>query len=270
MISKIIAGVALAGAAIAVPAAAASAATVHPAAPPKISVGSIEMGSPLQYASFVTIQGAGHNHGYIDYTNWTLANPGSGVWAPESAAHALTFSNGTAYVHTLNSGLVLKADSNNKLEFSGTGEYPATSSTPAVPWTIKGQVKGDKVSFTIAYNAPSTYSVKASGLIAANGSVSGKARGSDGQNLTWTMPAGSFGEVMQFTTRVTSDKVNVRTRTDTFTWTVPASAPAGVAGLKVTSVVHEGHTQAGDTYKHGVLPGPLSNYPVLAGHVYIP
>jgi hypothetical protein len=246
---------------------AASAATLHPHTPVRVSVGSVELGgSALQYEQFVTVQGAGHNHGFVDYTNWAEPNTGTGVWAPEAAAHALTFFNGTpSYVHTLNAGLVLKADSNTKLEFSGTGSYPS------VPWTIKGQVHRAKVSFTITYNAPSTYSVKASGLIAADGSASGTAKGSDGQALTWTMPAKSFGEVMQFTTRVTSDKVNVGTRTDTFTWTVPASAPAGIAGLKVTVKVHEGrHGLASDTYAHGVTGGPLSGYPIEAGSLYIP
>lgn len=248
---------------------AASAATVHPHALPKISVGSIEMGTPLQYASFVT--STGHNHGYIDYTNWQQPNRGTGVWAPETAtAHALTFTYaGGTYAHTLNAGLVLTAKSNTRLAFTGSGEYNGGG----YPWTIKGQVKGDHVTFTLKTTPASIlpgYVMHATGTIAADGSVSGTSSDSLSRTQPWTMPAGSFGEVMQFTTPVTSDTVNVFTRTDTFGWTVPASAPAGIAGLKVVSVVHEGATQAGDTYSHGVPPGAQQNYPVLAGKVFIP
>ena len=34
----------------------------------------------LQYETFLALQGFGRNHGVVDYTNWTYAEPGSGVW----------------------------------------------------------------------------------------------------------------------------------------------------------------------------------------------
>jgi hypothetical protein len=257
---------------------AASAATTTPAAyraPVRVAVGSIELGGPLQYDTFVALQGFGHNHGYVNYTNFNYPETGSGVWVPAGETSpsqvtspiALTF-NGS-YVHTLNGGLVLKALSNDRLAFTGTGSYNTDPS--AYPWTIKGQVKGDKVSFTIVYGGTGNpgYKVVAKGTIASDGSVSGTAatfnkNGTPAGPLTWAMPAGSFTSVLHIVTPIRSDRFNVGTRTVTYTW---SGAPA--AGI-VTSKVHEGRTQAHDTYAHGVLPWSLTSFPVLAGHLQIP
>ena len=82
----------------------------------------MELGSPLQYETFLALQGSGRHHGIVDYTNWTYAEPGSGVYAPQSGAHQLTFVyQGAPYAHTLNGGLKLVALSPDRLAFSGTG-----------------------------------------------------------------------------------------------------------------------------------------------------
>ena len=49
---------------------------------PRVAAGSVELGNPLQYETFLALQSVGHHHGGVDYTNWTYAEPGSGVWAP--------------------------------------------------------------------------------------------------------------------------------------------------------------------------------------------
>src|SRR5579864_8168520 len=111
-------------------ASAASASTTQRHDPARVAYGSVELGSPLQYEQFLALQGFGRHHGTVDYTNWTYAEPGSGVYAPagETApghvttpiALTFTFKN-TPYAHTLNGGLKLTALSPDKLAFSGTG-----------------------------------------------------------------------------------------------------------------------------------------------------
>jgi hypothetical protein len=250
------------------------------AAPLKVAVGSVELSSPLQYTKFVAIQHAG-SHGAIDYTNFTYGENGSGVWAPAGETlpaqttlpdNALTFSNGTAYVHTLNGGLHLTATSTDQLSFTGTGKYSGSSQT----WKITGKIKDSKVTFEIKYDG-STYVVDAAGTIASNGSASGTAKGSDGQNLTWTMPAGAFVQVLHIKAPVSHVKVNLGARNASFRWTVPASGPfavpAPLGGTIVVSQVHDGNLpgNGGDTYSHGVLGGAQQNYPVTGGPgIYIP
>ena len=96
--------------------------------------------------------GRGRFHGDVDYTNWTYAEPGSGVWAPEAASHALVFTyQGSQYAHTLNGGLNLTALSPERLAFSGSGSYNGGGIT----WKINGQVANGKVRATIAYDGSS-------------------------------------------------------------------------------------------------------------------
>jgi len=113
--------------------------------------GSVELGNPLQYETFLAIQN-GWYHGTVDYTNFTYAEPSSGVWAPANSPQALTFTHvGTAYAHTLNGGLKLTALSPEKLAFAGSGSY---NEQAGASWTISGQVNGNKVSYTIRYTGP--------------------------------------------------------------------------------------------------------------------
>ena len=69
---------------------AASAATLPTKPLPRAAAGSVELGNPLQYETFLALQG-GRYHGNVDYTNWTYAEPGSGVWAPAAGPQALVF-----------------------------------------------------------------------------------------------------------------------------------------------------------------------------------
>ena len=112
---------------------------------------------------------------------------------------------GSQYAHTLNgASLHLVALSNNRLAFSGTGVY---GGTPAVNWTIKGQIiNGKYVKAVISYDAPSTYKVAISGVIKPDGSLSGPADSAGQAGLTFAMPAGSFTSVLSYQAKVQSEK----------------------------------------------------------------
>ena len=102
---------------------AASAASLQTKPLPREAYGSVELAGPLQSESFLALQG-GRHHGAVDYTNWTYAEPGSGVFAPVAGSHALVFTyQGSQYAHTLNGGLKLYALSPERLAFSGSGSY---------------------------------------------------------------------------------------------------------------------------------------------------
>ncbi len=268
-IRTIITGAATLGLAAGVAATTAGAASAstrpHPAAPPREAVGSVELGHPLQYEQFLALQGFGRSHGDVDYTNWTYAEPGSGVWAPAegspgvSSPLQLVFYQGSSpYAHTLNGGLRLTALSPERLAFSGSGFYNGGGIT----WKINGQVANGKIRATIAYNGQS-YKVVLTGKIASNGSVSGTAKSSQGQALTFTMPAGSFASVLHYVAPIRSDQIG---RHDaTFQFTIPSSV-AGLAGTKVTVKVHDGgRGTRHDTYAHGVTGTLLSPYPIIGG-----
>ena len=237
---------------------AASAATLPTRPLPRVAVGSVELGNPLQYETFLALQGAGRFHGDVDYTNWTYAEPGSGVWAPEAASHALVFTyQGSQYTHTLNGGLNLTALSPERLAFSGSGSYNGGGIT----WRINGQVANGKVRATIAYDGQS-YKVVLTGTVASDGSVSGIARSSTGQALTFTMPAGSFTSVLHYIAPIKS--ATVKRHDATFQFTIPAGS--NLAGTRVTVKVHDGGYGARhDTYAHGVTGTQLTPYPIIGG-----
>jgi hypothetical protein len=236
---------------------------------PAVASASVELsGSGYeQYAQVNALQGFGRNHGTVDYTNWQYAAPGTGVWAPVNQVDSLSFQlngTGTPYVHQLNSGLKLQAVSPTHLKFSGSGEFAGsgTLSNPQYSWTIKGDVRGDRVSFTIDYNG-STYAVTASGLIAANGSATGTAIAvNPAQNLTWTLPAGAFASVLHYIAPVQSDTITVKGQNATVTFKVPAGVP--FAGTPVTWQIHNGGAAAADTWAQNG-----SAETVEAGHIQI-
>ena len=151
-------------------AASSASAAVLPAPPRVTAEGSIELGSPLQYEVFALW--SGRHQGEVDYTNFTYAEPGSGVWAPAGEAPSgvssplqLVFNyQGSPYAHTLNGGLKLTALSNNRLAFTGTGYYDGG----AITWKINGQITGDRITAVIRYNG-SSYQVILAGRIAPNG-----------------------------------------------------------------------------------------------------
>jgi len=241
---------------------AASASTVRSYVPPRAAYGSMELGSPLQYEQFLALQGFGRYHGQVDYTNWTYAEPGSGVYAPSAGPQQLVFTyQGSQYTHTLNGGLKLVALSPDRLAFSGTG-FSGTQT-----WTITGQVKDDHLKAVIAYDG-STYQVTLDGTIAADGSVTGTATAvNPSQVLTFTMPANTFVSVLHYIAPIRSDQIGRHDATFQFTIpTTPGTVQDGTAGVKVTVKVHDGGWGARhDTYAHGVTGTPLQPYPIIGG-----
>jgi len=251
---------------LAITAATPASAAVRPL--PHEAYGSMELGNPLQYEQFLALQGFGRFHGNVDYTNWTYAEPGSGVWGPALNASGATKAiplvftiGGSTYAHTLNGGLSLTALSPDRLQFSGTGEY----SQPGYPWTIKGTVTDGRIRATIVYGPGLNpgYTLVLNGRVASDGSVSGTATSSAGQTLAFSMPAGSFVSVLHYVAPIRSDQI--QRHNATFQFTIPASVP-GLAGTKVTVKVHDGGPgRAHDTYAHGVTGTPLSPYPIIGG-----
>lgn len=252
------------GALLATTAAVPASAHVRPPTHPRVAVGSMELGSPLQYESFRALQGFGRYHGQVTYTNWQYAEPGSGVYAPQAGAHALDFTyQGAKYGHTLNGGLKLAAKSPDRLAFSGTGSYNGQA---GATWKIAGSVDRNQLRAVIEYTGTLQpgYKVFLAGKVAADGSVTGTARSSQGQDLTFTMPIGAFVSVLHYHAPIQSDQIG---RHDaTFRFTIPRGEPAGLAGVKVTVKVHDGGWgRAHDTYAHGVTGTPLSRYPITGG-----
>jgi len=252
------------GALLATTAAIPAGAHVRPPLHPRVAVGSMELGSPLQYESFRALQGFGWYHGQVTYTNWQYAEPGSGVYAPQPGAHGLDFTyQGAKYGHTLNGGLKLTAKSPDRLAFSGTGSYNGQA---GATWKIAGFVDRSQLRAVIEYTGTLQpgYKVFLAGRVAADGSVTGTARSSQGQDLTFTMPIGAFASVLHYHAAIQSDQIG---RHDaTFRFTIPRDV-AGLAGTKVTVKVHDGGRWGrwSDTYAHGVTGGALQNYPILSG-----
>lgn len=237
--------------------------------PVRVAYGSVELGSPEQYARFEAVTGLGHNKGFVEYTNFTYADPGSRVWAPSGASEQLTVhALGNVYTHTLNSGLVLKALGNRDVQFTGSGYYNASTSDT---WTVKGEVRDVKgvptVTMTLTYGAWAVpaYSATDTGTIAADGSASGTFKDSAGTTGTWSLPAGSFQTVLNFTAKVQRDAIQVRPRTAEFTFAIPAGH--ALAGTSVTAQVRGGNHPA---WSHEVTGSTPASYPVEGGFIYVP
>lgn len=247
------------GTLLATTAAAPASAHVRPPAP-RVATGSMELGNPLQYEQFTALQGFGWYRGSVAYTNWTYAEPGSGVFAPAAGSHAMTFVyQGRSYAHTLNAGLKLDALSTDKLAFSGTGE------TGSQHWTIRGTVTDRQLSATIVYvGGPSAgYKVFLFGGVAGNGSATGFARSSTGQQLKFSMPPGSFMSVLHYHAAIQSDQIGQRDATFSFTIPKnPGTVADKLAGVKVTVKVHDGGPGARfDKYSHNGASYPITGGP---------
>jgi hypothetical protein len=269
---------AMAGATVGASAASASPLPYHPQHH-KVAAASIEVNGEgyEQYQQFVALSGYGPNHGWESYTNDQYPMPGSGVWAPAPSTDTLDFQLngvGSPYVHTLNGGgLTLRALGPNAVAFSGTGEYGTNPSVD--PWTIRGTVRGDDVRFHITYGpwgGSPAYTVDGKGTIAPNGSAHGTATSSQNQNLTWTLGAGSFREVLRFVAPISSASIQVPGQNVSFNVTIPATwhgAPVPFAGAVLTLDAHNGHFPAADTFSQGVNGSPQVSETVEAGHILV-
>lgn len=228
--------------------------------------GHVALSGPLQYVKFAAFGHTSH-HGWVSYTNFDYATPGTHVWNI-SGAKSLTFTVGSdSYAHTIKT-LNIKALSPVKTAFSGTGFYNAD---PSTTWTMKGGVKSDSIWFSIVYitGTDAGYTVNGHGTIAANGSVSGSAVDRNGNTLGFTMPPGSAVSVLHYQTGLTFAWI-MRHHNAKFGFTIPATAPAGLAGLPIIVKVHDGGPGFHfDTYGHGVAPGPVTYYTITSGNIFV-
>ena len=92
--------------------------------------------------------------------------------------------------------------------------------------------------------------------------MSGTAKSSQGQALTFTMPAGSFVSVLHYIAPLKA--AQVQRHDATFQFTIPAGS--NLAGTKVTVKVHDGGYGARhDAYAAGVTGTTLTPYPIIGG-----
>jgi hypothetical protein len=161
----------------------------------------------------------------VDYTNFSVAAP-SRVWSLNTGlSEQLTiWASGNTYHHTLNAGEVLNAVSNNDVRFTGSGFY---NPVPSDTWSVRGNIKGNDVTFTINYGpwAVPAYHASLQGDIAYNGSAHGRFIDSNGTRGTWSLPAGTFRTVLNYVARISADQINLRHRSASVTFTIPAGNP---------------------------------------------
>lgn len=235
--------------------------------------GHVALTAPLQFAKFDAFA---NQRGAISYTNFESKAP-SNVWNI-SGATSLTFTLGSStFAHTLKVTSITPV-SPVASRFQGTGSFNAN---PATMWTIHGFVVFNHVDFRILYTAgpDKGYHLHARGLIAADGSVSGTAVDSNGKTLGFSMPAGSAFSVLHYHARITCAVIRPnhhhRPGGDArFGFTVPSSAPAGLAGLPIVVKVHDGgFGGAHDTWAHGVATsrcqGPVTQYQITSGNITV-
>lgn len=261
-----VAGLATAATLTVAPAVAASASTV----PLPTARGHVALAGPLQYVRFAAHTRTS-NHGWVDYSNFEFAASGTNVWNI-SKADSLTFSvGGTDYAHTIKT-LSLKALSPEATAFSGTGQY---NGSPFSGWTIKGVVYFNRLAFYILYTSGANvgYHVSGTGLIAPNGSASGTATDSNGATLAFKMPAGSAFQVLHYRTGLTCAVIGfVNARIG---FTIPSTAPAGLAGLRIVAKVHDGGPGfTFDRYGHGLRTSwcnstTITRYPITSGNIFV-
>lgn len=232
------------------------------AAPPLASAtGGIALSGPAQYVAFSAFDyGDTGDRGSVNYTNFTYADPGSGVWAVNGQSSVVFEYAGVPYPHTMT---VLSVDptSNTSYTFTGSGYF---NPNPSYTWTVTGSVVGTTVTLHIVYTgAEAGYYLDATGTIQPNGSVLGTSfSDSLGRTLTWAMPAGSAAEILSYTATVT--QATVGDNTATFSYTIPAGT--GLDGVAVTMDVTDGGTPgtSGDVYGHNGW-----NYQIIGGNLVV-
>lgn len=206
---------------------------------PKIT-GSFSLANPTQYESVNAFVG---DKGSVSYTNFTYADQGSGVWSLHSNIAVNFGLDGAPYPHTM----VVDSISPTGLasfDFTGHGSYVQD---PSYTWTAKGSVSGTSITLHITYTGSNKgYAADATGTIAADGSVSGSATSSTGQDLSMAMPAGSAFEALSYTAPVSG--VQVSGSDGQFSAAIPAGHV--LAGTAFTVKVHDGGSPGAgnDTY----------------------
>lgn len=227
------------------------------------ATGSVAIASHA-YMSFNAFDyGSTGDRGTVDYSDfaYTTGTAGSGVWKLGNADVTFTDMTGS-YVHNMTIDSVTPL-STTVSAFTGHGAYSAPP--PAYTWNIAGNVVGNVVTFRIDYNqlvSGASYYVVGSGHLNPDGSVTdGTSTASDGDSLTWTLPAGSAVEVLHYRANVT--QVSVAGAAATFDYTIP---PGALGGTPVEVSVTDGGSSAvgNDTM---TING--SAYPLTSGNLVV-
>jgi hypothetical protein len=233
------------------------------ASPPIASAtGGIALSGPAQYVAFSAFDyGPTGDRGSVNYTNFTYADPGSGVWAVNGQSSVVFEYSGAYYPHTMSVESIYPT-SNTSYTFTGSGYFDPNQ---AYTWTVTGSVVGTTVTLHIVYTgAEAGYYLDATGTIQPDGSVLGTSfSDSLGRTLTWAMPAGSAAEILSYTASITQVEV-VGGDTSTFSYTIPAGT--GLDGVAVTMDVTDGGTPgtSGDVYGHNG-----STYQIIGGNLVV-
>lgn len=233
--------------------------------------GSFSLAGPAQYETINNVSTAG---GSLSYTNFTYADPGSGVWSlpSDGSSVALNFGlNGGVYSHHLTVDSI-QPTSTTSFTFIGHGTYDAD---PGYTWTATGSVNGTNLAMHIVYTGTNAgYTADVTAVINTDGSISGKALDSNSQTLTLSTPERAAFETLDFTAPVNSGAIidsTVTPATGQFSYVVPTSAPAGLAATVVTINVTDGGSPGvgHDTYAHGVLGQWSQTYPITSGNLTV-
>ena len=212
--------------------------------------GSVILAGPDQVSTFNNITtpngpGGGGSFTYTNFDQSDVAN--TGVWAPSGQAGTLAFttSGGSVYPYTLGSGDTLKPLSQTEVQ----GDLAGYWGSSANPWTITADVNGTQVSYTLNYGPwAAGYQIKATGSIASDGSASGAwqqtLNGNPSANGTWTLPAGTFQQVLSYTAPVNSVVINPI-----------VNGQPDPAGMQFSSAVPAGHTYANTPFTIRVHDG---------------
>jgi hypothetical protein len=225
-------------------------------------------GGNEQFAT-VNANAPGRDKGFVDYTNFSVPAR-SRVWSLNTgASEKLTvWTGGKEYDHTLNAGEVLKALSNNDVNFTGTGFY---NPVPSDTWSVAGDIHGRNVTFTITYGpwAVPAYSASFAGHINYNGSANGTFKDVNNTTGTWSLPAGTFRTVLNYVAPIQRDKISVDFRHRTATADLLFRIPFGnqFSGTEVEWFFGLRHGYK--FWEQGVNGGALSAETVEAGVIDI-
>jgi hypothetical protein len=221
--------------------------------------GSFSLASPAQYETINNVSAP--VGGSLSYTNFTYADPGSGVWSLATGSPiALDFGlDGADYPHHLTVDS-LQPTGLGSFTFTGHGTYDPDAS---YTWNATGSVSGTALSMHIVYTGTNAgYSADVTGMVNPDGSVTGSATSSTGQVLSLTAPAGSAFQALSYTAPVST--ASVSGPSGQFSFVIPAGH--ALAGVPVTVNVTDGGSPGPghDSYAHNG-----GSYPITSGNLTV-
>lgn len=202
--------------------------------------------------------------GFVDYTNFSVPAR-SRVWSLNTgqAEELRVWALGNEYDHTLNSGEVLQALSNNDVNFTGTGFY---NPVPSDNWSVAGNIDGRAVTLNITYGswAVPAYSAALQGTIGRDGSARGTFLDSNHVTGTWSLPRHTFRTTLNYVASIRHFNVD-RHRVADVKFTVPFGNPFAGTHVEWAFSNRHGH----EFWAQGINGGALSAETVEAGPISV-